>query len=299
MLTIFRNHFQNLRFRKMPAFGRGVIIWTCLFLVILNLGAVTGYKVIYAINAGGPEHTDENGIDYMEDPLADEIGTASDYGKQLIMIGRVPQTDEILYQTERYHTSTFGYDLPIEGDGNYLLILKFCEVYFNAPNKKVFDVVLNDDHIVISDLDIFGQVGRGTAHDEYISFSVSHGKLMYKEEESEIRGRHVKVEFIKGMLDNPKVNAILLLKGSNLDSFPRLSPVLADEDEIEQENLFEKQLAEENVMEDDVATAPKHRKTSGPKQPDPYSLYDDSSIMIPVFIAFAAFIPLLFFLCKL
>ena len=64
------------------------------------------------------------------------MGTASDYGKQL-MIGRVPQEDQILYQTERYDTATFGYDIPVYDDGWYLLVLKFSEVYFNAPNMKV------------------------------------------------------------------------------------------------------------------------------------------------------------------
>ena len=64
------------------------------------------------------------------------MGTASDYGKQLI-IARVPQNDQILYQTERYHTDTFGYDIPVKEDGWYLLVLKFSEVYFNAPNMKV------------------------------------------------------------------------------------------------------------------------------------------------------------------
>jgi hypothetical protein len=44
---------------------------------------------------------------------------------------------QVLYQTERYHTSTFGYDIPVAEDGHYLLILKFSEVYFNAPNMKV------------------------------------------------------------------------------------------------------------------------------------------------------------------
>jgi hypothetical protein len=44
---------------------------------------------------------------------------------------------QILYQTERYHYSTFGYDLPLRGDGNYVLVLKFAEVYFNAPDQKV------------------------------------------------------------------------------------------------------------------------------------------------------------------
>jgi hypothetical protein len=115
----------------------------CLLLCLSTLisSSSCAYKIIYAVNAGGDEFEDSNGIIFQKDPLL--VGTASDYGKNLLMIGRVPQADEILYQTERYHTSTFGYDLPTEGDGEYLLILKFCEVYFNAPNMKVFDVVLN------------------------------------------------------------------------------------------------------------------------------------------------------------
>jgi hypothetical protein len=31
------------------------------------------------------------------------------------ILGRVPQQDQILYQTERYHTQTFGYDMPVQG----------------------------------------------------------------------------------------------------------------------------------------------------------------------------------------
>ena len=77
---------------------------------------------------------DVTGIHYLRD--MNKVGTASDYGKQLL-IGRVPQKDQIIYQTERYHTSTFGYDIPISEDGRYMLILKFSEVYFNAPNMKV------------------------------------------------------------------------------------------------------------------------------------------------------------------
>ena len=86
------------------------------------------------MNCGGEAHTDNYGIQYLRD--MSKVGTASDYGKQLL-IGRVPQKDQILYQTERYHTSTFGYDIPISEDGRYLLVLKFSEVYFNAPNMKV------------------------------------------------------------------------------------------------------------------------------------------------------------------
>merc|ERR1719225_1692731 len=150
-------------------------------------------------------------------------GTPSDYGKQLL-IGRVAQQDQILYQTERYHTSTFGYDMPVHGDGDYLLILKFSEVYFNAPNMKVFDVVLNGDLTVTSDLDIFEKVGRGVAHDEYVEFSVENNKIIYQGEESEISAGKIRVEFIKSYRDNPKINAIVLIKGTSSD-WPKLPPL--------------------------------------------------------------------------
>lgn len=105
-------------------------------LLILHIPKVLCLEVIYAINSGGEAHTDSYGIRYERDPLMGKVGTASDYGKQLI-IGRINTMDQIIYQTERYHHSTFGYDIPISEDGDFVMILKFCEVYFNSPNMKV------------------------------------------------------------------------------------------------------------------------------------------------------------------
>ena len=59
-----------------------------------------------------------------------------DYGKSLSIHRVVPQ-DAVLYQTERYHTGTFGYEFPVKGDGDYVLVTKFSEVWFTAPNQKV------------------------------------------------------------------------------------------------------------------------------------------------------------------
>lgn len=263
-----------------------LIIASCL------VALVNAYEVIYAVNCGSNEPMQINDILYDRDPLTDRIGIASDYGKQLMMIGRVSQSEEILYQTERYSERTFGYDIPASGDGEYLLVLKFCEVYFNGPNLKVFDVVLNAEHTAISDLDIYQQVGKGVAHDEYIYYTISRGRLFYKEEESEIRGGKVRVEFIKGYRDNPKINAILLLKG-DVQNFEKLAPIEIDSADQPQLNDIES----ENLEYEEIKPA-KTRKTSGPKQEDPYAL-DDSSVMLPVFIAIGAFIPLLFCLCKL
>lgn len=150
-------------------------IWLCYLLLCFATSVHCVGQLIYAVNCGGDAHTDAYGIRYERDPLHGRIGIASDYGKRLL-IGRVPPNDYILYQTERYHTSTFGYDIPVIADGDYVLVLKFCEVYFNAPDQKVFDVVLNGEHTIIADLDIYEKVGRGVAHDEYIPFKITKGK---------------------------------------------------------------------------------------------------------------------------
>ncbi|KAJ8985053.1 hypothetical protein NQ317_016965 [Molorchus minor] len=261
-------------------------IWLCcllnLLFTLITKVRCTG-QLIYAVNCGGEAHTDSYGIRYERDPLHGKIGTSSDYGKRLL-IGRVPPNDYILYQTERYHTDSFGYDIPVNSDGDYVLVLKFCEVYFNAPDQKVFDIVLNGEHILIADLDIFDKVGRGVAHDEYIPFRVTKGNLIVNNEESEIGGGRIRVEFIKGNKDNPKINAMYVIKGT-LEDVPRLPPIPAEPSTTEPEK-------------EEPEIISKSRRPSGPKQPDPYTM-DDSSLMLPIFIAIGAFIPLLFCLCKL
>jgi hypothetical protein len=112
----------------------------CLDLIVtLIIGVLTGDvlstgEVIYAVNNGGPAHTDLNGVHYQADQLS--VGVPSDFGK-VLTIDRVAPPDQILYQTERYHLSNFGYTIPIKENGDYVLILKFCEVYFQAPRLKV------------------------------------------------------------------------------------------------------------------------------------------------------------------
>lgn len=67
---------------------------------------------------------------------------------------------------------------------------------------------------------------------------------------------------------------------------PQLGPIPQDPEEYH------------NMQEDEEETTVRNRHTSGPRTPDPY-LIDDSSMMLPLFIAVGAFIPLLFCLCKL
>ncbi len=150
-------------------------------------------EIIFALNAGGESHTDSNGVRYRRDYLAD--GVPSDYGRSLD-IQRVPQQDKILYQTERYATETFGYTIAMpSGDGDYVLWLKFSEVWFNAPGQKVFDIAINDN-IAVEGLDIFGKVGRGVAHDEIIPFQIRQNKLILNGKASPFSSE-IRVDFVK------------------------------------------------------------------------------------------------------
>lgn len=96
------------------------------------------------------------------------------------------------------------------------MVLKFSEVYFNAVDEKVFDVALGKE-IILKDLDIFARVGKAMAHDEYIVFEIQNGKVIINKRE--ISGAYdesskiLKLKFVKGAKDNPKINAILLIKG--------------------------------------------------------------------------------------
>ena len=120
------------------AFPSKHIVIPCLLIIIACLPAVifgAPGEVVWAVNCGGDAHTDQAGIVYQRDPLQ-RVGVASDFGRSLV-IQRVPPQDQILYQTERYHTASFSYDIPITRDGDYVVVLKFCEVWFTQPNQKV------------------------------------------------------------------------------------------------------------------------------------------------------------------
>lgn len=64
------------------------------------------------------------------------VSVASDYGMRLPILRSSPE-DQVLYQTERYNEDTFGYDIPIREEGDYILVMKYAEVYFAQSQQKV------------------------------------------------------------------------------------------------------------------------------------------------------------------
>ncbi|XP_060927117.1 malectin [Limanda limanda] len=253
-------------------------------------------RVIWAVNAGGETHVDVHGIHFKKDPLEGKLGKASDYGVRLPIL-RSSQEDQILYQTERYNEDTFGYDVPIRDEGDYILVLKYAEVYFAQSQQKVFDVRLNG-HVVVKDLDIFDRVGHSTAHDEIVPFSIRRGKLSVQGEVSTFNGK-LTVEFVKGYYDNPKVCALYVMKGT-LEDVPKLQPHPGLEERKPDDDDDDDEDSEggEEGGKKKLPAGAKNRVQSGPRTPNPYAA-DNSSLMFPILVAFGVFIPTLFCLCRL
>jgi hypothetical protein len=132
-------------------------------------------RVIAAINCGGQSYVDENGITYEKDNYFD-AGQASDYGMNYDIANA---KDEPLYQTERWHSDSFIYSIPLRSSGKFVVILKFSEVYFNEAGEKIFDIALGKK-VVVKDLDIFGRVGKASAHDEYLECELTDDKVYIK-----------------------------------------------------------------------------------------------------------------------
>ena len=174
-------------------------------------------KVIVAINCGGDEYTDSNGVKYEKDKYYNG-GTSSDHGLSFTIKNT---DDEILYQTERWNSETLTYSLPLKSNinGKYVLILKFSEVYFNNRGEKIFNVALGKENI-IRNLDIYSKVGKAEAYDEYIEFEIRNKNVYYKNKSCNkaLDGDKLVVNFLKGSADNPKINAILLIKGTLKDT---------------------------------------------------------------------------------
>jgi len=175
-------------------------------------------KVVVAINCGGDSYRDSNGIEYESDNYFNG-GTTSEHGLSY----QIKNTDdELLYQTERWSSETLTYSLPLKHsiNGKYVLILKFSEVYFNLKGEKIFNVALGKETI-IKNLDIYAKVGKAEALDEYIEFEIRNEQVFYKGKVCKNaldQNDNLVVNFLKGSADNPKVNAILLIKGTLKDT---------------------------------------------------------------------------------
>jgi hypothetical protein len=141
--------------------------------------------VIWTANAGGPKYTDKQGIVYRGD-LQKKTGYV--YTTSAAIAGT---TDDRLYQSERY--GDFSYAIPVE-NGDYLVTLKFAEIFWTQPGERAFNVLLEGVK-VISKLDLVTKVGPNAAYDVVLPVHVADGQL--------------NIAF-KSVVNNAKVSAIMV-----------------------------------------------------------------------------------------
>lgn len=211
-------------------------------------------SVVYAINAGGASVVDKTlGIVYESD-LDDEhkSSVAGVSAASTMHIDRAPAEYQPVYKTERYATESFSYTITTPADGDYTLVLKFSEVYWTRAGAKIFDVSLDNSIDVVNDLDIYNEAGRFVAHDELVEFAIKDQEIVYGGQSHAV-GKTFTVDFVKGAEDNPKVCAILLVKGSKVDALALapLNDLAAPEDDAPEVDVDEYNDDEEEDFADD------------------------------------------------
>lgn len=121
----------------------------------------------YAINAGGAAYTAADGTEFTADQ-----GVSG--GRTYTSSNGISGTDkDLIFQSERF--GNFSYELPV-GNGTYQVTLLLAEVYFSAPNKRVFDVSIEGQER-ISNLDLFALVGKDAAYSVTETVEVTDGSL--------------------------------------------------------------------------------------------------------------------------
>ncbi len=122
-------------------------------------------RVSEAINFGGPDYEDSNGVSF----------TGNTQGSTYTTSAAINGTDDdFLYQSERWG-GNFTVDIPLN-NGNYEVVLMFAEIFFTNPGSRVFNVSIEGEQ-VISNLDIVAKVGANTAYDKVHEVKVVDGNL--------------------------------------------------------------------------------------------------------------------------
>jgi hypothetical protein len=150
---------------------------------VVNLvpaGAFTPIRV----NAGGPAYTSPTGQDW-------SVDTGFSGGSTYQTTASIRNTTTpVLYQSERYGAATYTYAVP---NGTYKVKLKFAEIYFGQAGRRIFNVVLNGQTVLMN-FDIFVAAGGSDlAVDREFLVTVSGGRIVIQ---------------LVTVLENPKISGI-------------------------------------------------------------------------------------------
>lgn len=153
------------------------------------------------VNAGGSSYTDPSGNIWSADK--DFTGGSTYTGTGSI----AGTTTPVLYQSERYNTSTLEYRFAVP-NGSYSVDLKFAEVWFGAAGQRTFNIVINGSQVA-ANFDVFAAAGGpNIAVDKTYSVTATNNLI--------------DIQFVP-VISNPAVNAIAIAL-SGASSAPPAAP---------------------------------------------------------------------------
>jgi hypothetical protein len=153
---------------------------------------ITTTTVVARINAGGGAYTDTVGNAWAADS---GYNGGSTFAPGIAVSGT---TAPGVYQTQRWNYGSLIYSLNV-ANGNYVVNLKFAELWVKAAGQRVFNININGQR-VLSNFDIFAAAGAfAKAVDKSFQVSVSGGLLTIE---------------MAGVVENPTVCGIEVLKAA-------------------------------------------------------------------------------------
>lgn len=150
------------------------------------------------INCGGPAYTDAQGRVFAADNYATG-GTTTGTGNAI-----AGTTEDTLYQTGRYHTSSFEYQIPVSATADYVVTLKFAETYFNSSNSRVFDVIV-EGNTTQSNVDLYALAGHDVAYDMVTTATVEDGVLNITFPQGDVNNAYVTAIYVEKLLEHDYV----------------------------------------------------------------------------------------------
>jgi outer membrane protein assembly factor BamB len=148
------------------------------------------------VNAGGGTYVDSGGRTWAPDCC---YSGGSVYSNNVSIAGT---SDPALYRSQRWSTTPFSYTFSNLASGQYHVTLKFAEIAYIGPGRRLFNVSINGTQ-VLTNFDVAGQVGFNRALDETFTASPnSSGQITIT-----FAGAAT------GSADNPMVSAIQIVPG--------------------------------------------------------------------------------------
>lgn len=176
-------------------------------------------KVVYALNCGSDQTVQsEHGFEYGPDRYyKNGVPTTHPENHGNILPEGIKYTkDKKLHLSERFcRDEWLDYELPIPGDGDYVLILQFTDLNLMYPGLRVFHIYFGDS-VVRPNFDII-KGGRQSQVSLYLPFSLRLGEIQYAnyldcEKAYNSNTKTLRLRF-KKYIENPKIDGIVLFKG--------------------------------------------------------------------------------------